>query len=186
MDEKLQFFDLAEFRQWLNLHHASSQGAWLVFGKTSAVKTLKADEALEEALCFGWIDGQIRSIDETCYIKRFTPRRQGSKWSRRNRNLAVNLIQEGRMTGPGLAAIEQAKKAGTWDTPQPAPVSDEQIGILTDALQGHEPAATNFLKMPLSVRRTYTAHYLDAKTESTKAKRLQQIVSRLDENKKPM
>lgn len=186
MDEQLRFSSAGEFRQWLAEHHNRSQGVWLVFGKTPAVKTLKADEALEEALCFGWIDGQIKSIDENCYIKRFTPRRKGSVWSERNRKLAGKLIEEGRMAEPGFDAIEEAKKAGTWDAPKQSPISDEQIDILTEALRGYEPAFTNFQNMSPSVRRTYTAHYLDAKTESTRARRLQQIVSRLNENKKPM
>ncbi len=186
MDEGLRFSNPDEFRQWLTEHHNDNQGVWLVFGKTPAVKTLKADEALEEALCFGWIDGQLKSIDENCYLKRFTPRRKGSLWSEKNRGLAAKLIEEGRIAEPGLAAIEQAKKAGTWDAPKASPISDEQIDMLTEALKGHEPALTNFQKMSLSVRRTYTAHYLDAKTETTRSRRLQQIVGRLNENKKPM
>jgi uncharacterized protein YdeI (YjbR/CyaY-like superfamily) len=186
MDERLLFPNRTEFREWLSKHHGSCQGVWLTFGKSSAVKTLKADEALEEALCFGWIDGQIKSVDETSYLKRFAPRRKGSVWSDKNRGLATGLIEEGRMAEPGLAAIEQAKKAGTWDAPKPDPISDEQIAMLADALRGYEPALTNFQKMSFSVRRTYTAHYLDAKTEITRSKRLHQIVSRLNENKKPM
>jgi len=82
--------------------------------------------------------------------------------------------------------LNNLQKAGTWDAPKQSPISDEQIDILTEALRGYEPAFTNFQNMSPSVRRTYTAHYLDAKTESTIARRLQQIVSRLNENKKPM
>jgi len=186
VNEQVQFADRLEFRRWLQGNHDKSPGIWMVFGKTSAVKTLKPDVALEEALCFGWIDGQITSIDETTYMKKFTPRRKGSKWSERNRAIAERLIQEGKMAEPGLLAIERAKKEGTWDTPKAAPISDEQVAILVEALQGYEPALSNFQKMSPSVRRTYTAFYLDAKSEATRAKRLERIVDRLNQNLKPM
>ena len=167
-------------------NHSVSKGVWLVFGKAGKLKTLRADEALEEALCFGWIDGQFNSIDDTKYLKKFTPRRKGSKWSEKNRNTADRLIENGRMTEYGMTAIEQAKRDGTWDTPKQEPISDSQIEILIGALQGAEPALSNFMKMPLSVRRTYTALYLDARKEETRIKRLERIIERLNENKKPM
>jgi uncharacterized protein YdeI (YjbR/CyaY-like superfamily) len=125
-------------------------------------------------------------MDEIKYIKKFTPRRKGSKWSEKNRDLAAKLIAQGQMTNPGFAAIEQAKKDGTWDIPKAESISDEQIAILTELLKDYEPALTNFQKMSRSVKATYTALYLDAKQEDTKKRRLAQIVSRLNENKKPM
>jgi len=186
MEEPILFTDREEFREWLYKNHNSSQGIWLVFGKGGKLKTLKPDEALEEALCFGWIDGQLNSIDDAKYLKKFTPRRKASKWSEKNKAIAYRLIENGKMTEYGLIAIEQAKSNGTWDVPKEAPFSDDQIEVLTGALQGAEPALTNFMKMPPSVRRTYTAMYLDAKKEETRIKRLQRIIERLNENKKPM
>lgn len=175
-----------EFREWLATNHAASKGIWLVLGKAGKLETLKADEALEEALCFGWIDGQFKSIDETCYIKKFTPRRKGSQWSERNRGLAARLIEQGLMTQQGLMAIEQAKKEGGWDTPKPEPASDEQITILVLALAGHELALDNLQKMSRSVQKTFAAHYAAAKSDDTRKRRLEQIAARLNENKKPM
>ncbi len=186
MEEQILFTDREEFRKWLLENHNVSKGIWLVFSKASSLKTLKADEALEEALCFGWIDGQFNSIDNEKYLKKFTPRRKGSKWSEKNRNMASRLIENGRMTEYGIMAIEQAKRQGTWDMPRQAPITDRQIEVLTDALKGAEPAFSNFMKMPLSVRRTYTALYLGAKKEETRIKRLEKIIERLNENKKPM
>ena len=90
------------------------------------------------------------------------------------------------MSEHGLAAIERAKKDGTWDSPKRAPISDEQIALLLKALKGREPALSNFRNMPPSVQRTYTAHYLDAKSEDTRKRRLESIVARLNENKRPM
>jgi uncharacterized protein YdeI (YjbR/CyaY-like superfamily) len=186
MDDQILFTDREEFRKWLSENHGVSKGIWLVFGKAGKVKTLKADEALEEALCFGWIDGQLNSIDDAKYLKKFTPRRKGSKWSERNKGITSRLIENGQMTEYGTMAIEQAKRDGTWDLPNREPISDGQIEILTGALQGAEPALSNFTKMPLSVRRTYTAMYLDAKKEETRIRRLERIIERLNENKKPM
>ncbi len=186
MREELLCTNRDEFRRWLTANGSVSNGIWLVFGKSGQLQTVKPDEALEEALCFGWIDGQISSVDEAKYIKKFTPRRKGSKWSARNRGIAGKLIEQGQMSEQGFAAIAQAKRDGTWETPEAEPISDAQIAMLVDALRGHEPAATNFAKMPPSVRRTYTAHYLNAKAEKTRASRLEQIIGRLNENKRPM
>lgn len=186
MEEQLLFTNRLEFRDWLTKNHNDSKGIWLIFSKSDKLKSLKPDEALEEALCFGWIDGQLKSIDETKYLKKFTPRRKGSRWSEKNRGLAAKLIEAGKMTEKGFAAIEQAKSDGTWDIPNAEPISDEQIAILAEALNNSEPAFSNFQKMSRSVRVTYTAHYLSAKSDTTRKRRLEQIAGRLNENKKPM
>lgn len=185
-DDQLVFENRAAFRRWLVRNHQNCLGIWLVFGKDGQLKTLTADEALEEALCFGWIDGQIQSLGAEKYLKRFTPRRKGSVWSVRNRTLAQKLTADGAMTAAGQAAIAQAQKMGTWDQPKPAPISEAHVGILTKALSGTGKALTNFLSMSPSVRRTYTGFYLAAKKEDTRKKRLERIIERLKENKKPM
>ncbi|MBP7175400.1 MAG: YdeI/OmpD-associated family protein [Thermoclostridium sp.] len=185
MEEQLLFTSRSEFRQWLVNHHVAGKGVWLVFGKNGKESTIGPEVALEEALCFGWIDGQIKRVDETKYMKWFSARRTDSVWSEKNRKTAMELIKNGFMTEAGVAAIEQAKKSGNWDVPKQE-FTEDQIKILEEALFGHEPAYSNFMKMSFSVRRTYTLLYLDAKSEATKKKRLEQIVGRLNENKKPM
>ena len=186
MAEEVMFSDQEEFREWLLENHNISKGIWLVFSKVNELKALKPGEALEEALCFGWIDGQIKSLSDEKYLKKFTPRTKDSKWSYTNRALASRLIECGRMTEHGLSAIEQAKSRGAWDAPGRAPVADNQVEVLINALQGADLALANFLKMPPSVKRTYTALYLDAKKEETRIKRLEKIIERLNANKKPM
>ena len=116
-----------EFREWLGKNHASHNGFWMVFGKTGLLKTLKPDEALEEALCFGWIDGQIKSIDQAKYVKKFTPRRKGSKWSEKNKKLVQALTESAKMTASGMAAVEMAKKDGQWNTQETGSISEEQV-----------------------------------------------------------
>ncbi|MCX7773242.1 MAG: YdeI/OmpD-associated family protein [Clostridia bacterium] len=184
--EELLFKTRSDFRAWLMENHARQEGIWMVFGKTKALDTIKADDALEEALCFGWIDGQFSSMDDTKYLKKFTPRRKGSPWSERNKGIVAKLIEQGLMQKPGLEAIERAKAEGKWDMPKPEPISDEQVQLLINDLQGFEPALSNFMKMSPSVKRNYTGLYLDAKSEATRKKRLEKIVGRLNENKKPM
>ena len=109
MADQIIFSGREEFRRWLSKNHNISKGVWLVFSKVNTLKTLKPGEALEEALCFGWIDGQMQSLGDEKYLKKFTPRTKDSKWSETNRISASRLIECGRMTEHGLAAIEQAK-----------------------------------------------------------------------------
>lgn len=186
MEERLQFATREQFRQWLGLHATSKDGVWLLFGKPGGPKTLKASEALEEALCYGWIDGQMKTIDTTSYIKYFALRRQNSKWSDKNKALVKKLEQQGVLTNYGRAKIEEAKENGQWDAPKPPEITDSDIEQLATLIQGQEPAFTNFKGMAPSVKKTYTRAYLDAKTEEGRTKRLEWILTRLHNNQKPM
>ena len=187
MDELLRFEDRAAFRAWLSENCRSSDGVWLLFGKAGGPRTVKAGEALEEALCFGWIDGQMQSIDDTTYKKYFSLRRKKSKWSEKNKALVQRLEEKGLMTDLGREKVQEAKENGQWDAPDPmATVGEEQAAELSTLLEGHEPAYTNFLAMPPSVRKTYARAYFDAKTEAGREKRFQWLLDRLDKNLRPM
>jgi len=184
--EKMIFETRADFRNWLNDNCTTSSGIWLVLSKHTSIKTLKASEALEEALCFGWIDGQMQSIDETKYLKYFSSRRKGSKWSEKNKNLVKELEATGVMTDFGLAKIEEAKKNGMWDAPKPEPITDEQVQMLAELIKDIEPAYSNFNSMSTSIRKNYTGLYFDAKSDDAKKRRLEKIIDRLNLNLKPM
>lgn len=186
MSDVLEFSDREAFRKWLCEHCLSNEGVWLLFGKAGGPKTIKAGEALEEALCFGWIDGQMQSIDEKSYRKYFSLRRENSKWSEKNKALTQSLEERGLMTDFGRRKIEEAKRNGQWDAPKPTAVTEEQIEQLSVLLQGYEPACTNFQAMSLSVKKTYTRAYLDAKTDAGREKRIAWMVDRLNKNLKPM
>jgi len=186
VSEILTFSNRETFREWLSTHCLSSKGVWLVFGKNGGAKTIKADEALEEALCFGWIDGQMRSMDDTTYQKYFSARTPKSKWSEKNKTLAKSLEERGLMTDYGRKKIEEAQKNGQWDAPDLMKLGEEHIAVLSALLKDREPAYTNFLAMPLSVKKTYTRAYFDAKTDSGQQKRLAWIADRLDKNLKPI
>lgn len=182
----LEFSNRDDFRKWLQENCLSAEGVWLLFGKAGGPKTVKAGEALEEALCFGWIDGQMQSLDDKTYKKYFSQRRENSKWSEKNKALAEKLEAQGRMTDYGRKKIGDARKNGQWDAPKPQAVTEDQIASVTEVLKGYEPAYGNFLAMSPSVKRTYTKAYYDAKTDAGREKRLAWMVDRLNQNLKPM
>jgi len=186
MNDILEFAGREEFREWLRNHCMSDEGVWLLFGKAGGPKTIKAGEALEEALCFGWIDGRMKSIDDKTYQKYFSMRREKSRWSEKNKVLAMSLEEWGLMTDHGRKKMEEARKNGCWDAPKSPAVTEEQIAGLSALLEGYEPAWTNFQAMSLSVKKTYTRACLDAKTEAGREKRIAWIVDRLNRNLKPM
>lgn len=184
--EQILFESRMNFRNWLSNNCTTSSGIWLVFSKHASIKTLKASEALEEALCFGWIDGQMQSIDETKYLKYFSIRRKGSKWSDKNKNLVRELESKGLMTDFGRIKVEEAKKNGMWDVPKSTPISEENVQMFTELIKDKEPAFTNFQSMSPSVRKNYTGLYLEAKSDDAKKRRLEKIIGRLNLNLKPM
>lgn len=186
MSDILKFINRNEFRNWLKENCLSSDGVWLLFSKVNEIETITAEDALEEALCFGWIDGQMKSIDDKTYKKYFSLRRPKSKWSEKNKSLVKKLEENGLMTDFGRKKIEEAKQNGQWSAPKPLAITDEQIELLSDILKGYEPAYTNFQAMSPSVKKTYTRAYLDAKTDTGREKRIAWIVDRLNKNLKPM
>lgn len=186
MDEPLLFANRAAFRTWLDAHGESSGGVWLLFGKKGGPKTLKAAEALEEALCFGWIDGQMQSIDAVSYRKYFARRTPKSVWSDKNKTLTEKLEAQGLMTDRGRAKIAEAKKSGQWNAPKAPAITEEQMAELTGLLEGNELASSNFRAMSPSVRKTYAKAYFSAKTDAGRASRLAWMLDRLERNLKPM
>jgi len=184
--EYLLFPSRDVFRNWLQDHCLSSGGVWLLFGKPGGPSTIKPDEALEEALCFGWIDGQMQRIDDKTYIKYFSARRKNSKWSDKNKACVERLEAQGMMTDYGRAKIEEAKQNGQWDAPGPQAVTDEQLATVSDLLKEHELAHANYETMSPSVKRTYARAYFDAKTDAGRAKRLLWMIDRISKNLKPM
>lgn len=186
MGEMLQFSNREEFRKWLSAHCLSSDGIWLLFCKAGGPEKITASEALEEALCFGWIDGQIKNIDDKTYKKYFCLRKDNSKWSEKNKALVKQLEQQGIMTDHGRRKIEEAKQNGQWNAAKPAAITEEQIASIAAILKGSEPAYSNFMLMSPSVQKTYTRAYLDAKTDAGRIKRFSWMVERLNKNLKPM
>jgi uncharacterized protein YdeI (YjbR/CyaY-like superfamily) len=183
---ELQFQSRNLFREWLRENFDTSDGVWLVFDKTKPSKTLSANDALEEALCFGWIDGRMKRIDDTTYVKYFARRRARSPWSDKNKKLVEILRDKGLMTDAGENAIKNAVKNGQWDAARSEQPTDEQVELLTEKLRGISPAFEHFCAMSPSVRKTYTRRYLSFKSEEARERDFERIVDRLNKNMKPM
>jgi len=188
---ELIFPSRGEFRVWLSENAETSEGVWLLFGKKKSVVTLSANDALEEALCFGWIDGQFQTIDDTKYLKYFARRRVKSNWSEKNKKTVETLREKGMMTELGEKAIEIAKKNGIWDAPKGDPLTAEQVAELiekfTQKLAGISPAYENYCNMSPSVQSSYARWNLgDYKSEESRQRHFEKIVDRLNKNLKPM
>ena len=184
--QRLTFRNRSAFRAWLQKNCSRQGGIWLVLGKNNAVPTLTAEEALEEALCFGWIDGLIKRVDEKCYVKFFSPRRSKSRWSDKNKAAAEKLIRNCLMAPPGLEAVDRAKQDGTWKTQQRPIVTPGAVEQFAALIAANVRAAANFQNMPFSVKKLYTGYYLDAKQEETRRRRLAKLLPLLEQNKRPM
>ena len=183
---ELLFPKRIDFHAWLHKNAENSDGVWLVFGKTKDLVTLTANDALEEALCFGWIDGQMKSIDTIKYKKYFTKRRDKSPWSDKNKKLVEMLREKKLMTKLGEEAIETAIKNGTWNAKKPESITVEQVKKFAKQLKGISPAFDNFNRMSFSVQSTYVRRYLSFKTEEARQKDFEKIIDRLNNNLKPM
>lgn len=173
--------DAAAWHTWLQEHHADDRGVWLTLAKKGAASptSLTYDEALEEALCHGWIDGQIRGGDKDSYRQRFTTRTSRSGWSKRNVAIVERLMAQGRMQAAGLAAVDRAKADGRWDAAYAGPASIEVPTDLAAALDANPAARTMFQN--LNSRHRYAVLYRieTAKRAETRSRRIEQFVAML-------
>ena len=177
--------DREQWRNWLTEHHAGEAGVWLIFYKKQTRKpTIGYEDAVEEALCFGWIDSIIKKIDETKYVRKFTPRKNKSIWSALNRKRANKMIKEGRMTDVGLAKIKAAKKSGLWEKDGRPLISLDVPPELAKALAKNKKARENFDKLALSYRRQYIGWIAVAKRAETKKRRIEESIALLEKGKK--
>jgi uncharacterized protein YdeI (YjbR/CyaY-like superfamily) len=174
-----------DWRKWLEENHDKAKDVWFIhYKKHTGHPTVSYNDAVEEALCFGWIDAQMKSIDAEKFANRFAPRKAKSRWSQTNKNKAERLIEEGRMTPAGLAAIEQAKKSGAWDKAYVTNQSEEEVPPdFAEALAGNKAASDNFQRLRTSYRNAYIHWVADAKTAPTRQKRIAELVMRLALNK---
>jgi uncharacterized protein YdeI (YjbR/CyaY-like superfamily) len=173
--------DAEAWRRWLGEHYAEPQGVWLVLAKkaTTEPTRLSYDEALEEALCHGWIDGQVRRRDESTYQQRFTPRRSRSPWSARNVGLVGRLESEGRMHPAGVAEVERARGDGRWDAAYAGQATMAVPADLAAALAAEPRAAAMFEVLTSQNRYAVLLRIDGAKRAETRARRIEQFVAML-------
>jgi len=173
--------DAGAWHEWLATQDAHADGVWLVLAKKGTVEptSLRYDDALEEALCHGWIDGQVRRRDEATYRQRFTPRRARSAWSRRNVALVQRLTKEGRMQPAGLAAVERAREDGRLETAYAGPGAAEVPRDLAAALRAQPRAQAMFGILTSQNRYAVLYRIASAKRSDTRARRIEGFVEML-------
>ena len=168
--------DRAAWRAWLEAHHSVEKEVWLVFLKKHTKKpTVSYDEAVQETICFGWIDGILKRVDEERYVQKFTPRTDDTRWSAKNIERARKMIREGLMTEAGLVKFRPT-------APHAAPASSgfELAPELLAVLEAHRRAFGNFSRLTPSQRRLYVGWIMSAKKEETRSRRLREAIARLE------
>lgn len=177
---------VAAWHAWLEENHASSPGVWLVLTKKGGtVTSLTYDEALDEALCFGWIDGQVRRRDEESMFQRTTPRGPRSRWSARNVGHVARLQDEGRMRPAGLAAVEAAKADGRWDAAYAGSASMVMPPELLAAIAAVPAAQATYDRLTAQNRYALYHRLTALKTEAGRARRIAEFVAMLARGETP-
>jgi uncharacterized protein YdeI (YjbR/CyaY-like superfamily) len=178
----LHFESEQAWEQWLEANHATSQGLWLkIAKKDSGIDSVSYAQALDVALCFGWIDGQKNKFDKQFWLQKFTPRRPKSRWSKINREKAMALIEQGRMRPAGLREVERARQDGRWDA---AYASQSSITVPDDFQQAldQNPTARAFFDTLNSQNRYAILYRLqDAKKPETRQRRIEKFIALLNE-----
>jgi len=177
--------DRNEWRNWLKDNYNTSKGVWLVYYKKNSQRSsVTYEEAVEEALCFGWIDSTVNSIDEERYMQLYTPRKINSIWSKLNKERVENLIRQGLMTDAGFSKIEAAKKNGSWDLL--SSIDDLIIPIdLEKAFSQNETAYKNFNEFKNPIKKAILYWVISAKRPETRKKRIEKIIATASENTNP-
>ncbi len=185
-NDRKRFKSRDDWRMWLAENHATAQEIWLIFYKKHTREPgLSYEEAVEEALCFGWIDGILKRIDDRKHTIRFSPRRKNSIWSQQNKKRVRKLIEEGRMTEAGLAKVREAKANGQWDKAALRENATQVPPELTAALAQNKKARQNFATLAPSYRKQFIYWVASAKREETRQKRIAETVRRLATGKRP-
>jgi len=188
-DDQLESFyasDRKEWRKWLEKNHRTSLGIWLIYYKVkSGEPSVRYSEAVKEALCFGWIDSKVKSLDANRYKQIFTRRKPKSVWSQLNKQYIEELIEQGLMTEAGLEKIEAAKQDGSWN----ALDAIEALIVpmdLKEALKANEIANSNFDAFSNSLKKNILVWINSAKRSETRHKRIEQTISSAAQNRNPL
>jgi uncharacterized protein YdeI (YjbR/CyaY-like superfamily) len=174
-----------EWRSWLSQHHDKSNGVWLVFYKKHTGKsTLEYDEAVEEALCFGWIDSIIKKVDDEKFLRKITPRKSKSRWSELNKKRVTKLKKQGLMTEAGIGKVKQAKASGLWNKPDRPQISLDIPKELKRALAKNRKAHNFFDQLAPSYQKQFIGWIAVAKRQETKDRRVRESITLLEQGNK--
>lgn len=179
------FEDPPAFGQWLEQNHASEPEVWIkMFKKGSGQKSINWEEAVIEALCWGWIDGIRKSLDDQAYLQRLTPRRQGSNWSKRNREHVERLIAEGRMQEPGMVHVRAAMADGRWESAYAPPSEMTVPEDFLAALEQRPTAKAFFETLNRQNQYAIASRLLTAKKPETRQKRFERLLAMMESGEK--
>jgi uncharacterized protein YdeI (YjbR/CyaY-like superfamily) len=174
-----------EWRAWLEQNYKSTNIIWLIYFKKHTKKeTVSYNDAVEEALCYGWIDSTVKSIDKETYMQKYTPRKAKSMWSLINKNRVKKLIRENKMTKAGMEQVDIAKKNGQWEKAYTTQKDVELPSYLEKALKADEKAWMNFSNFAKSYQNQYINWVTNAKRIETREKRIAIVIDRCSQNKK--
>jgi uncharacterized protein YdeI (YjbR/CyaY-like superfamily) len=184
--KSLEVQDRSEWRDWLAEHHDQETEIWLVYYKKgTGVASIDYNSSVEEALCYGWVDSLIKKIDDRKYARKFTPRKDDSKWSPSNIKRVKKLIEEGSMTEVGLQKVEAAKQSGHWDEPAQSPeLSFEMHPEFARALNENERAKKTFERLAPTYQKQYLGWIEVAKRPETRQKRIEESIRLLERGEK--
>ena len=186
LNNALLFENKKEWRKWLEKNHIKQKEIWLIhYKKSSNKKSINHFDAVEEALCFGWIDSKLKKIDEERFILRYSPRKEKSVWSKINKETAERMILLDKITESGLEKINLAKKHGLWETAYTNKIKERLPSDLKNALIKEKVAWNNFQNFANSYRNMYIGWVKNAKKDETRKKRICEVVERSRDNKKP-
>lgn len=181
----IAFQSQKKWRDWLLKNNSTSNGVWLrLYKKDSGLKSINHDMALDEALCFGWIDGQAKKYDEESYLQKFTPRREKSIWSKRNIEKVEQLIKEGKMDPSGLVEIEKAKEDGRWDKAYDSPANMKIPDDFLKEISKNSKAFAFFKTLNKTNLYSIAWRLQTAKKQETRQSRMKVIIKMLEEGKK--
>lgn len=184
-EKMLYVTDRKAWRAWLAENHAKEKETWLIYPKKASGKPrIPYNDAVEEALCFGWIDSIVKKIDEEKYARKFTPRKKNSVWSELNKKRIQKVIKEGRMTEFGMEKVIAAKKDGSWNKVIKVPTVSVTAPVdFINALKKNKKAKSNFDKLPLSHKKKFYMWINIAKKEETRERRIKESIQLLGKNK---
>jgi uncharacterized protein YdeI (YjbR/CyaY-like superfamily) len=173
------------WRAWLRRNHTRLDEVWLLsYKRATGRAAIATDDAIEEALCFGWIDSTVTRIDDDTFARKFSRRRPGSEWSELNKRRVRKLVEQGKMTPAGLAAFEAPSRKTARIAPRDAPL--DPPGDLARAIARHKRACENYARFPPSAKRLYHSWVLNAKRRDTRARRIAEAVQRIANNEKTL
>ncbi len=185
MSLKLYFSNRKEWRKWLKENHSSVKEVWLIYYKKHTGKPrIPYDDAVEEALCFGWIDSTVKRIDDETYCQKFTPRNDKSNWSDHNKRRVIKMINQGKMTRVGMEKVKAAKSSGEWSKKMETIKEFNMPSELSQILSANKKANEFFNELSTSDKKQYIGWIASAKKVETKEKRAEEALKLLKTKQK--